>query len=259
MAAKSLQFSNLPLEEVVVRAVLKQPPALTLTNYINLWSHLKDSFETVSDVQAVELWAANTITLPPPSLAGLDFSRNGIVLAIQANPVLAKWQRSSGVKYPRYPALREALREGYSSFRDAFGSDSSAVNIVNMTYTNLIVPPSNEDSTAYVLEFLEPGLLPACASGKPLHDLNFSWRQAESVDLRLTLQQIKMPIPTVGGDGTSTVEERAVFTLATIAGTHATTPDDPIADLDRMHDALQSFFESVISKRAREEWGYAGS
>jgi uncharacterized protein (TIGR04255 family) len=254
----SLEFSNLPLEEVTVRAVLGKQIGISIGHLLQLWDVLKPHFNSPVGLEALEIPALTSVEIGPSVVAGLAASRSGVELAVQANLLLARWRRRAGEPYPRYAALREAMELAYPALLSTLGTQESTVQVVNMTYTNLILPPPSEEPTQYVSGLINVHFWPTAIERKPLHDLNLSWRGAQDLDLRLMLQKVTIPIPKVLGDGTTTTENREAFALRTVAGTHSTAPDNPIMDLDRMHEALQEFFASVITDRARKEWGYAG-
>ena len=253
MASRSLEFSNLPLQEVALKVFLKEPK-LELPHYVAAWLQLRQDYCEILEAAGVELSVTGQATMK--GLPGVVFKSAKYTLTAQSNLVITRWDRSLGSPYPRYAALREALLNGLGALQTAAAAVDLGIYAANITYTNIVVPPS-DDPMSYFRELMVNGVIPVPAIGMPLHDLNVSWNHEPlGVDFRLMIQRWPLGNRGAIAEGGPRHETQTAFTLTTVAGcTHNASAGLP-ADLDRLHGALQDFFASIITDRARTDWGF---
>lgn len=255
----SLEFSNLPLEEVVVRVSFAEPRTIAFEHLVKVWANLQAIFPTVSDLPHFETAPLAPLSVSATHLPGILLQNPDLRVTIQENLIAARWNRIYETAYPRYASLREGLRRTCDELLAVLGDSAPIIRVTNMTYTNLLVPSPSEDASAYVRRFLKADLLPVPTASKKVHDVNVGWSESDDVDLRYTIQMTDVHRPAVSQDGAITDELRRACLLTTTAGTFVTNSATYIEDLDRMHNALQMFFKSIVTEHALKEWGYADS
>jgi uncharacterized protein (TIGR04255 family) len=251
----SLEFSNLPLAEVVAKVVFAESLRLTFKDCAEVWKKVEEVFDDVGDLTGIETPPLREVTITPPSICGIRLIREGVMVALQNDLLAVRWNRSLGRVYPRYGALRDALWRVYDALRDTLGTTKTRVTIINMAYANFIF--GDENLPRAVRGYLRPGILPAIGEAGDLNEINYSWRIPPATDFRVILNRAVVPFPPLKPEATSEQpESRPAFVLTTVSGVLLGENEEPRQALDRIHDGLQDLFLQVASEEALEEWGY---
>ncbi|MDE2125231.1 MAG: TIGR04255 family protein [Armatimonadetes bacterium] len=253
-----VQFSNLPLQEVSLRAAFKQRKELAFSDYASFWKRLPEEFDKSAEADVVEGSLPQPAQMPLAGrLCGVTFRRKNAELVLLSTSISSRWLNAWHVPYPRFPELRGVLELGCQELSAVLGTGALEIGIVNITYANLIIPPQSSDPTQEALRYFQPGVVPHMAADKPLHALSLDWHESEGHDFRITLQEWPTQVPLLQEDGSSAMVDRPAFVITTTAGTLVGGGGSQWSDLARMHDVIQPFFLSLLSERALEEWGYA--
>ena len=244
-----LDFGNLPLVEVTVRATIQPSTVLTLPLIIKLHEAFR---EELPDIKTPNRYEA-TPGLPGETvfglgdLAGVTLSdhRRGLAMVLQSQLVAARWTREGwpdGPEYPRFEQLRDLLWNGVASFSEAVGQRLSP-SVVNMSYVNFLNDP---DPASVLMDYFSPLVrVQALADASRINKVELSWADHESVDLRFRLEPVEAQVKEQSLSG---------YRLTTIAGTNLAEAADAANALEKIHDCLQRFFQDLISDRAKAEW-----
>jgi len=246
-----LDFANLPLIEAVARFTFEQPIELTYGLINGLAESLRSSFPQLAELDAIEtppgVHPPLDIGYPKPPGAVYRGGSSGISLTLQSQMLAARWLKQvapSAPPYPRFAAVENALITAYRNLRLLAHDQGLSVSVVNMVYANLVSPEKPETVLQdYFTRKAQVGLLESAHS---IHEVVFSWREADSIDLRMHLQAATAQI----GD-----RQHTGFRLATAGGERLVQGDDPYNALQRIHNRLQFFFRDLLSARAKAEWG----
>ena len=247
-----LDFDNLPLVEVALRATYSSPKHLEYLTLISIRDRLGDEFRvmtTPAGIEGAPGAASPSIEIGKPSLLGADFGggREGIWLSIQKQVVVARWVRQltdGAPQYPRFGAVLNAFKAGLSALAEAFQLDPFPLSAVNISYANFI---RTENAGGVLQKYFSPLVQVAATNGaKEIQKVEFAWREENDVDLRFRLESVS------AAEGDKTVPG---YRLITIAGRKLSSDtDDACETLTRLHDRLQYFFRDLISEDARIEW-----
>ncbi|MGH8520290.1 MAG: hypothetical protein ACREU9_02350 [Gammaproteobacteria bacterium] len=245
-----LEFANLPLVEVAVRATFSQPLELKFAIINRVAERLRPDFPILAEPERFELppGVSGQVEFGPGTLVGAIYSGNqhGIIITVQSQVIVARWLKQvqpSAPAYPRYSALRDALWQAFDALTDASNGARPPIVVTNMSYVNFwAMSPSEPVLAKYFSELVH---VRAAVNSQALHKLEASWRERDDVDLRFTLEQV-----------TAKMEERDVegFRLTTAAGQRLAASANPQEKLDFLHDRLQIFFREVLSEHAKTEW-----
>lgn len=249
-AGVRLDFANLPLVEVAVRAAFSQRVELKFAIINRVAESLRSEFPILVEPDRLELppGISGPVEFGSGTLAGASYSGNqhGIIITVQSQLIVARWLKQiqpSPPPYPRYSALRDALWQAFDALTDAINGARPPIAVTNMSYVNfLTMSPSEPVLAKYFSELVH---VRAAVNSQALYKLEASWREQDEVDLRFTLEQVA-----------ARMEERDVegFRLATAAGQRLAASANPQENLDSLHDRLQIFFRDVLSERAKTEW-----
>lgn len=246
-----LNFGNLPLVEAAVRVSFESPVELTFDTINQLHAYLRDDFPTIAEPVQIEPppgVKTSRIEFGPGRIPGVVYTGNscGIVIGIQSQLAVVRWvkqaPRESPV-YPRFAALRDMLWRVIDQHFGPSNGQSTPI-VVNMSYVNFIrVGDSGSVLSDYFSELVQ---IAATKGAQQVHNVTASWQERDSIDLRYSLDQVE-----AGEDGLEG------FRVTTAAGLRLPRPGEARLGLERIHDRLQSFFLSLISERAQEEWQLA--
>lgn len=246
-----LDFGNLPLVEVATRVSLKEPVELRFAIVNSVYEKLRDRFPVMTEPKNLETPPGIRMTelsMGPGHIMGAVYTNNpdGLSITMHGQVVIARWVKrvpNGGPGYPRFPALREALRQAVGAFKEASGDKFPPIVVTNMTYVNLLrVSHSAPVVGDY---FSESAQIQATKDAAEVYKVEAGWRAADSVDLRYALEQVTAKVDD---------EEVEAYRLTTAAGTRIPEGGDAITTLDGIHDRLQVFFRELISKKAQDEW-----
>jgi uncharacterized protein (TIGR04255 family) len=255
----SLEFSNLPLVEVSVRLYFAKTMLLSLEQGTIAREGLSERFPQFLDLDHLE-----------PGLGGLPIevglipgregfshmgfryagSPAGLEFCLQPNLISIKWTKKfdpDSKPYPRFEVLEDHLWWAYEILSKRLPLPATAA--VNLRYANFIPTDAGASGTVLRDYFSDAVNVTALGKATMLHDVNISWREADLIDRRFTLAK------GFSGDGESQVEG---FLLATVAGMGVVPEVSPKSRLTEIHAFLQTFFSSLISERAKKEWGLGG-
>ena len=249
-AGVRLDFANLPLVEVAVRAAFSQPVELKFAIINQVAERLRSDFPILAEPERFEVppGVSGEVRIGPLNLVGAIYSGNqhGIIITVQSQLIVARWLKQvqpSAPPYPRYSALRDALWQAFDALVDACNGACPPIAVTNMSYVNfLTMSPSEPVLAKYFSELVH---VRAAENSQALYKLEASWRERDDVDLRFTLEQV-----------TAKMDERDVegFRLTTAAGQRLAASANPQETLDSLHDRLQIFFRDVLSEHAKTEW-----
>jgi len=162
--------------------------------------------------------------------------------------IVARWVKQPALeqaKYPRYPALGDALWKAVEAFRKACGDEYPGIAVVNMSYVNFVA--SSDPAGFLKTYFSEESQLPAMAEAQQVRKLEAAWSEADDIDVRFAVDQAAAKLP----DGVT-----PGYRLTTAAGLRLGESLDAKAGMDKVHDTLQWFFLRLISQQAKTEWIY---
>lgn len=254
----TLEFSNLPLEEVAVRAIISITHEFTLNEICDLRKKLADDFELVEGLPGVELSPFAPTQLSLGKYPGLFLRQGNAETIIQGNMIIARWRRLSGAPYPRYPFLKQNIWCARAALSEIVGSESAALSIVNMAYTNVVIVSEPLTFGDAVSRYVRAACVPLRVKAGQVNDQDLSWKESNGVDYRVRLQPGQIMLDSDGTGADSTRQSRPALILTTICGTYVRPDLEPEQALDLVHHALQESFLTVVSDEALEEWGYAG-
>lgn len=253
-----LEFSQLPLIETAVRFTLAEPAPLTYATVFGIKEQLGEIFTTLEDSNQIEGAPGQAgppdISISGPNVAVFAGNKNGLRLRLQYNLVSVRWQWAvdpESPRYPRYPAMRDLLSRSWSALGQAGGSkDAPKISVVNMFYINYIPQMDSEDVLVnYIQECARPAIL---SEAQRVQKLEASWQEVGGIDLRFCLEHATARLRTDG-------EDVIGYKFTTAAGKKLdapTGPADALDALDGCHERMQDFFLQLISKSAKESWGY---
>lgn len=247
-----LDFDNLPLVEVALRATYSSPIHLEYLTLIDIRDRLGEEFRvmtTPAGIEGAPGVAPPGIEIGKPSLLGADFGggREGIWLSIQKQVVVSRWVRQlldGAPQYPRFGAVLDAFKVGLRALAEALQRTSFPLSAVNISYANFI---RTESAGGVLQKYFSPLVqVEATKGAKEIHKVEFAWREENDVDLRFRLESV------AAAEGDKTVPG---YRLITIAGSKLPADSDNASEaLTRLHDRLQYFFRDLISEDARTEW-----
>jgi len=246
-----LDFGNLPLVEVALRVSFESPVDLKFAIINRVGERLHSQFPLLTEPTSFERppgIRGASVAFGPGQIPGAIYSGNpdGLIIALQSQVVVARWLKhvgKNGGDYPRFPVLRDALRQAMEAFKDACGGQLPRVVVVNISYVNFLRIAHTEPVLRRY--FSDLARVKATQNADQIHRLEVSWREPDSVDLRYRLEQV-----------TAEVEGQTVegYQLTTAAGTRLAEGADADSALETVHDRLQLFFQDLISDHARKEW-----
>ncbi|MEW6278847.1 MAG: TIGR04255 family protein [Candidatus Eremiobacterota bacterium] len=252
-----LNFSNLPLVEVTLRVAPGQPVMLDVPHLADAIVKLRECGFNDSELSTEYHFAPGAPPLfqvGPGAISGLRFrdAGAGLTLILQSDLILLGWQNPRlevSYEYPRFPAMLERLRVAVEKLRDA-GLEFRDFRAANMSYRDFV--RTDQAPTAQVIRtYLRSEAIPELQpSDCRFHETNLSWKTAHGTDLRLHIQGI------AGVTGIYPADNG--FALTSIAGRLVEPIEWPGILFEELHAELLDLFDSVITKHAREEWGYAG-
>lgn len=253
MTQSALVFDNLPLVEVAVRVGFAGPKALTYSLVNALAQELKPSFPTLEESkqhEAVPGAGTAQIEIGPNYLPGATYvgHKDGLSISLQPQVIVGRWLRHPGLRkpeYPRYPALRDSVWTAVDSLIRASGDEHPGIDVVNMSYVNFI--PVSDPSTVLKDYFSGQAHLRAMDEARQVRKLEAAWTEDDELDVRFAIEQATARL----GDSV-----KHGYRLTTAAGLRLKESKDAKSALERVHDALQVFFLSLISKQAKKEWKF---
>ncbi len=248
-----LDFDNLPLVEVAVRATLEKPIAIKFSLLSKMHEELRDCFPTLSEprYRDVPPGVAPQFTIGTGQIPGAVFEghKEGLAISVFPDLLVARWQRPPAASlpdYPRFPALREALCNGLDAMRKAQGNENMpTIKVVNMSYVNL--PRIAHAEPVLQDYFSRKAHVEFVRDAKIVHKAEVSWREHDGFDLRYCLEAVSEPIDE------QTIE---AYCLTTVGGMCVQPPADVKSCLDTVHDRMQRLFRDLISDHAKRVWGF---
>jgi uncharacterized protein (TIGR04255 family) len=246
-----LNFTNLPLLESAVRASFQAPTTLSYELVMQVHQALRDTFPLLREPRQLEAapgYGPSPTEFGPALLPGALYEgdRAGVVVSLHPQVIVARWVKLSVQEspYPRYQVLRKALWRAVAAFREAAGESFPGVAVVNMSYTNLVVP---RDAGTPILRYLSETAQPEIMTrGARARKLEASWAENDGIDLRYAVEAVTMSVAQQRKDG---------YRLTTAAGHRLSERLDAETALDNLHARLQCFFRDLISPMAKTEWG----
>ena len=251
---KSLEFSNLPLTNVVVRTVFDRQIDFSFDQYCRIWADTRERFDTVEELERFENPPVGLLSIRPVAVNGICLHRKSIATSIQSVFVGARWEKAFSPMYPRYDALRECLWDALSAVKQATDGEVR-ISVVNMGYANIISRGGDIDAAAR--RYLRKETLPPLADQNQLNDLNVAWKESDGLECRIVLGQTQLQVPVFDPESNErTTQPQNAILLTTAGGAFITEGQDPIQVLDAVHSRLQTLFMEVTTEEARDEWGY---
>lgn len=230
------EYANLPLAEVVARVVPHREVGMGLPFFERFRDRFGDTMGSPNDLGRPE-------PVPGPSelrlelgapMLGFRFedTTTGLHVVVQRDLFLVRWLSGDG-EYPRYLALREVIARCIAAAVEAEGSDIRC-RIANMVYVNRLQVDTGDFGR--VEEFLSEVITPDHESMRGrIQTFVVGWRREDGVDCRFELQR----------------EEDGSYFLYTAGG--VLDPNSETFDsLDRVHDALNSLFPTLLSDKANK-------
>lgn len=245
-----LEFGNLPLVEAAVRATLADDLPLRFGTIFEAHDRLRDRFPKLTEPERHEVppGVSEMVQLRPGIITGVVLAdeTNGMFATVQSRVVVVRWLKRLGTdapKYPRFPALRDALWQVLDVFKQVSELESLPVAVVNMSYTNFI--DVSDPSTAMERYFSKKVQMELAMDAERVHQVELSWRK-DDVDLRFRLQLVEAEL-----DG----QKKEGLKLTTIAGSSLGAGDgNPRDTLESVHQRLQYLFRDLLSDHAKREW-----
>jgi len=249
-AARSLQFTNLPLVETVVRLYFPTNVRIDFRLVSDLHQKLGSEFPNVSPPTLLETSPALSgpqMLIAPGALPGAEYAGgpHGLSLQLQQQMVAARWRRAiseHAPDYPRYGRLRAILHDAINHLQGCVGGADLSPCIANMTYVNFI---RVENPRPYLKD---EHLTGTTIGAKTVQEQIVAWQAQNGVDLRFEVR---------GAERTAGAEREGGYLLTTAAGRRLDPGDNTFARLDDVHDELQVLFADLISDRAKDEWGFS--
>ena len=248
-----LQFDNLPLMEAAVRATFPRVQELTYELIYAVRHDLKPRLPNLTEPKQVEAAPGVGVSpaeFGPGKLPGAVYSDPDSNLSVSLHPqvVLARWVKQPTPierPYPRYAELREVIWRAVEALRKACGDEYVGVSVVNMSYVNFI--PTSDPAGVLKTYFSKEAQLPIMAGARQIRKFEGAWwgDDDDELDVRFTLEQVAARLGDQVVDG---------YCLTTAAGLRLGESVTARDGLDRVHDALQSFFLRLISEAAKKEW-----
>ncbi len=238
-----LDFSNLPLIEAAIRFSFTNPLALGFEQMFKLAELARPGY-AASDLTTRELPPGQNVINLLPVGPGMLFQKDGTRVLLQSDMLATRWIRSGlpgGQDYVRYPTLKAAAEEFFAHLTAVCGARPS-VSVVNMVYVNFIRP---DDGDMTIHDYFEKNVFPRrISAASRVYSVQESWREPDSVDLTLDLQEATIK----QGE-----QEFQGYRFAT-AGGFRPEPGEEMAALDRVHERLQEFFNELLTNRAKTWW-----
>lgn len=237
-------FDNLPLVEVAIRFTLEKSLPLGVALAHDIMMGIVEDGESAV-VRDIPLEPA-----PGQKVAGF-FQRSSFALAhhdgtetiVHPHWVGSKWTGMGSQNYPRFPALRNRLTLLMKRLHELFG-EVPKVTVANMSYLNFVSVRGMAEMSAYLQDgVLSPHLL---GFGTGCQSLG-RWHDASGYELRVELNMSEGALE--GEDG---------FLFTTACGKFLDIGEDPVENLDRIHDNLCNLFVGILSEKAKREWQYQG-
>lgn len=246
-----LDFGNLPLVEVAVRATFAESIPLKFSVLSAVHDDLKSSFPDLREPQRFEVAPGVTDEqrFGPGHITGAVLTGHtfGLQATIQSRVAVLRWLKqatASAPEYPRFVVLRDTMREVTEAIKAANKLDTLGIVVVNMSYVNFI--PITDYSSVIRDYFSSMIQVKAIERAEEVRKVELSWRES-GLDLRFCLEKTSASF----GDE----ENIDGCRLTTVAGTHLPQPNgDGQQQLEDVHGRLQIFFREVISDRAKDEW-----
>ncbi len=249
----SLQFRSLPLVEVAVRMAFENDldPGLSLNQVLQIYAQLSSKFEVPQVDQTFERAPGHEVApsfRQIPSCLFRSKSRPGVLIRLQDNMLGVYWHavapEADQAGYPRFSALLSAFDEFLQAGELAEVS-WPAFDVANITYGNFL---RGERSTTDLLAYFDRRSIPELlADALLVQNYEAGWKTGSGIDRRLVLNLASVIGPT---------GPLAGHLIRTVAGDRIREAEPWRGLIDRLHDDLQQFFGSVISERAKTEWGY---
>lgn len=252
MAGKlRLKFDNLPLVEAAVRASFNVPKALSYALINSVHAELKSQFPALAESTQIEVAPGSgqfQAEFGPGCIPGAVYTGHplGVSVHVQPQVVVARWSKRPGLDDPHYPdyeRLRDSLWIAVEAFERGCGTDYPGIAVVNMSYVNFI--PALDPAAILKTYFSEDAHLRAMDKARQVRKLEAAWSEGDDLDVRFALEQAAAKLP----DGIT-----QGYRLTTVAGLRLGGSVDPRIGLERVHDALQEFFNKLISPEAKKEW-----
>jgi hypothetical protein len=244
----SLEFKNLPLVEVSVRAFFADHVPLNLAVLQGVAAALGGQFSRFADQEVPEPTPVKlSSVITGAKIGGFRLEGNdlGIEASVQTHLITAQWLRRFGEgarPYPRFGGLRDSLWAVTDAVTAHVAERPPVIKAVNILYANFI--PSGGASFHDVLGryLADDARVGVGRDAARFHDLNVSWRSKDGIDQRFFVCS--------GEHG-----ELKGYVLGTVAGAEVAEQSPPRILLELVHDRLQAFFRELISVDAKKEWG----
>jgi len=246
-----LKFDNLPLVEAAVRASFNVPKALSYALVNSVHAELKSQFPALAESTQIEVAPGSgqfQAEFGPGCLPGAVYTGHamGVSVHLQPQVIVARWSKRPGLDEPHYPdyeKLRDSLWIAVEAFKRGCGNDFPSIAVVNMSYVNFI--PTSDPARVLATYFSPESHLSLMRNVRQVRKLEAAWGEDEDLDVRFSLEQ-----------AAANFSDRVAlgYRLTTIAGLRLGGSLDPGSGLERVHDALQEFFNKLISPEAKKEW-----
>jgi len=252
VVTRSLEFDRLPLVEVALRTSFQAPVPVSFATLNGVRGELALEFRSLDELSQIEAAPGvnATVAFGAGQVLGAVLSGHnlGLRVSIQHHVVVTRWIREHHVgapQYARFDELRQCHWKVVRTLLRVAKQSNPQFGAVNMSYANFLqVDPSTNALEQYFAPAAQVGLT---TNARRLHKVEIAWQDDGGVDLRFRLERVGIQWGNERKDG---------YNLTTVAGSAVASDTDAEDRLCLVHDRLQGFFKTLISDRAKIEWGY---
>lgn len=261
-AMESLEFRNLPLIEVAIQISFQKPAELSVSRIMELRARLEERFSVAGDLTRYDVppGGGAVFSFDPTALSGVQFSghENGVLLSVQPQLLTVRWLkrfREQVKPYPRFPVMLETLEWSLDHVLNVLAEAEIQPAIANVRYLNFV--RTNELRPTDILNryFVSDVWTDLLTKAEAIQDFNVAWKETSDLEVRLHIQRTQSIQRSQAQDEQVTIPG---FLLTTVAGRKYGSADDTPSLLRLLHSRLQSFFEEIISDKAKDEWEFQG-
>jgi uncharacterized protein (TIGR04255 family) len=246
-------YTNPPIDEVILGAQFNRLPNFTQAHVGLLWSEVKDKYPRTQDQPPL-------IGPFKPEMSGVPFFQNAgafrvwllsaddtEILQIQNDRILRNWRRRPDIDYPRFEPLLDRFMDEFRRIDVLVGP--CMLEQVEVTYINWIVDSSPKDF------FIPAGGVEWSDSNLRSNSDGFQWADRASLNspdgesvgsLSIVVNSARRPYPPPMKDGT----------MLTLTFTAPVNDAENIEDLMVLgRNTIVQAFTDVTTERAQSDWG----
>lgn len=239
-----LEFSQLPLVEVVARRLVEDRIPVTLPLAAKVAKRLEGDYHILEELLEFEA-LAGTPFVPISGIMGFKMENpaTGLSLHIQLNQVRVQWSSRFNAPYPRIAAIRSAM-ETLVETVESILERKLVFPIVNLSYTNRIEVVEEAASFSPVLQPIGSKFFPN-GFGKfgDLTNYQAQTTNVGDVDTNLHFRMVE-----------ESVSRQRFYLLTTGAGMWVRDLTVESAE-HKVHSSLSTYFSDILSDRAKEVYG----